>query len=310
MNTALGVRLLQQVAVLGASTSAASAAHIELLPIQTQSQSWQGTVLKTAMALPFCADSGRDDRLMQLLMQLQARLNNSADRKIVYLLLPEFTGADNPELDNLLQAIMRQWPALLQSELCRIFPYGCAGSMMAFHAAQQQLQVTPTQTVWLLAVDSLCYSAMFTQMAAAASDWLLSEGAIALCLGAERGGISAEFTGFDAVTTPQNDDVIGCLFAQVAAAGQRLQQIYMPDCGDLRLTGRWLAQYHRLSGVIDQQTEYKLPSYFTGELGTVGGLYRLMHILLGYQQGRLRQRTMQYELSERLYRSVAVYAQR
>ena len=309
MSTTVGVSMIQQIAILGSSAAASSPAQFELLPIKVTSQDWQGTVLKTATVLPFCAQMSRNERLMQLLMQLMAKFESKTEQHIVYLLLPEFGGNDNPQLDNLLQAIMRQWPALLQSEQCRIFPYGSAATVMALQAAQQQMQLTPTQPVWLLALDSLCYSTMFNQMAAAGADWVLSEGALALCLTAKTGGVYLRFCGFDATTLTQTDDAIGGLFAQIGAGKQCLQQIYLPDCGDPRLTGRWLGQYHQLSGVIAAQTAYVLPSYYTGELGAVGGLYRLMHILHGYQHGRLQQHTLQYELSERLYCSVAVYAQ-
>jgi len=66
-------------------------------------------------------------------------------------------------------------------------------------------------------------------------------------------------------------------------------------------------QYHWLSGVVDENTRSVLPSYFTGELRSCGGLYRLLHLLQAYKTKRLQGTTLQFELSERQYRAVAVF---
>jgi hypothetical protein len=309
MSTPFGFCLSQYALLLGASANASAPVQFELLPMMTQSQRWQGTALNTALVLPFCPDMPRNDRLLQLLLQLREKLQHAADQQTVYLLLPEFSGPADPQLDGLLQLIMRHWPALLQSERCRIFPYGSAGCLMALHGAEQQLQLTPKQPIWLVAVDTLCHNTVLDEMAAAAADWVLSEGAIALCLAAKHSAVRLQFSAFDATTTSEAQESIGGLFAQVAGGKQRLQHIYLPDCGEAQSTERWLPHYHKLSGVVDMDTAYALPSFHTGELGTAGGLYRLLHILQGYQNGRLHQLTLQFELSARLYRSVALYAQ-
>ncbi|HEX5791719.1 MAG TPA: hypothetical protein VFY01_00490, partial [Rheinheimera sp.] len=186
---------------------------------------WQDHSVHCAFFQPYAEQEQFNNRLVLLLQQLLAKLKAQtgqhavAAKDIVYLILPEFSGPDNPQLNTLLQQLMRSCPGLLQSEQCRVFPYGSAGALMALNAAQQALQQQPATPIWLLGVDSLCNAGAFADYKAADASYVLSEGAIALCITAADCGLSLLFSGADALACQSDqgeDSAAGALFRQVA----------------------------------------------------------------------------------------------
>jgi len=308
----VGICMKEYAILLGAFPEANSVSEIELMPLVPAQKKYNDTELNTAFIqhTPVCDTYA--DRLHMLLQRLLLKYAGAFEQHTVYLVLPEFAGPDNPKLAELLQKILSSCPGLLQSEHSRVFPYGCAGSLMALAAAQRQLQQAPDNRIWLIAVDSYGVETELIAIAKRAPQWVLSEAAVALCLtGAVKAGVQLRVCQSDACVNAEretpDDSVLGALFRQVAAQSPVLQQIYLPDSGEFAATEQWLLQYHWLSGVVDENTRSVLPSYFTGELRSCGGLYRLLHLLQAYKTKRLQGTTLQFELSERQYRAVAVF---
>lgn len=244
--------------------------------------------------------------------------HNIADNE-VYLLLPEFSGVDNPELQQLLQAIMRQFPALLRNQHCKVFPFGRASALMAFAAARARLTSQNSSKVWLVAADSLAVTSRLQAWLAKQyfqPEAVASEAAIALCLTAAKTGLINSLHAADAsvavvaanANSAQQDTALAHLFLHVAKSlKQQLAYIMLPDTGEPQLTSYWSEQYQQLHGVINKQTQFEFPGYFTGELGAAGGLYRLLHMYLGFEQQRLTAPLLHCEIAERSYRAVSVF---
>jgi hypothetical protein len=305
-----GLAITQVAMTLGIAQDRAQALALDVIAPQPELIDWQGVKVPVAFAAPLEPDESRNERLLVLLQRLLAQPCCPQQHDTVYLVLPEYAGSDNSELNTLLQMIMRRFPQLLQSADCRVFPYGSAGALMALAAAAAQLQQGAQNAVWLLAVDSMASSAVLSHYASTDSwNGVLSEGAVALCLTADGAGSRLVFSGSDASPSAKgtDDPAMAALFMQVAAAvSQPLQQLYLPDSGDDDATARWLGQYQHLHGAVQLTTEFVFPSYATGELGACGGLYRLWHLMQAQKQGRLQGLTLQCELSNRLYRAVAI----
>ncbi len=312
MASPVGFCLTDYAILLGALPEATSVSEVELMPLVTAQNNYNDTELNTAFIQDIPSCDKYIDRLLMLLQRLLLKYAGAFERHTVYLVLPEFAGPDNPRLAELLQKILSSCPGLLQSEHSRVFPYGCAGSLMALAAAQRQLQQVPDNRIWLIAVDSYSVETELIAIAKRAPQWVLSEAAVGLCLtGAVKAGVQLRLSQSDACLNAEretpDDNVLGALFRQVTAQSPVLQQIYLPDSGEFTATERWLLQYHWLSGVVDENTRCILPSYFTGELRACGGIYRLLHLLQAYKTKRIQGPTLQFELSERQYRAVAVF---
>lgn len=263
-------------------------------------------------------------RLLSLLDALLAKMPARPAQQIVYLLLPEFSSADDALLSAFLQQLMRHHPQLLQSPQCRVFPYGATASVMALKAAAELLaQPEQQKEIWLIAVDSLNDEAVFSryaaeqsaaeQSAAEQSCQLLSEGAIALCLTASDRGLQLVIAASDAQLEQRaHDDMAtaGLLrqtALQLSNSQAQLSLICLPDSGNDYASQCWLNQMSQLHGVVTEDTEYLLPGYQTGELGACGGVLRLLLLLHEAQQGRFSGFVLQYEQSLRRYRGVALY---
>ena len=314
MSNSTTIALAQYAMHLGVMPEATMTEALQLQTTGTQHMHWQDSVLQCAFMTPYCAAESFNQRLLALLDGLLGKMPASPQEQIVYLVLPEFSGPDNPQLNALLQQLMQRHPRLLQSELCRIFPYGAAGCLMALNAAAGLLARQRQAQLWLIATDSQCHADVFSAYQAQQAAYLLSEGALALCLTAAESGLALTFSATDVMscTAENNQDLATAgLFCQVtqqlAGSGQQLKHICLPDCGNDNSSAHWLEHMPRLHGTISAETAYSLPSYQTGELGACGGLYRLLYLLQGAQKGRLHGLTLQYEQSAKGYRSVALY---
>ncbi|MDP2713464.1 hypothetical protein [Rheinheimera sp.] len=306
----VGLQIAKVAMTLGAAPTTLQAMALDVVAPAPALMNWQDSTIEVAFVRPFAAQESRNERLLALLQHLLEQPGSPQQNETVYLLLPEYAGTDNNELNTLLQMIMRRFPQLLQSADCRVFPYGSAGALMALAAAASQLQQGTQTAVWLLAVDSLASAAILSHYAASDScNGVPSEGAMALCLTAGADGSRLVFSASDAspAATMADDPAMAALFMQVTTkVAQPLQQLYLPDSGDDDASARWLGQYHHLHGAVTEATGFVFPSYSSGELGTCGGLYRLWHLMQAQQKGRLGGLTLQCELSTRLYRAVAV----
>ncbi|MDP5190312.1 hypothetical protein [Rheinheimera baltica] len=297
--------------LLGKAANTQAALNLDILPPEQQYITWQQHHLAASFVLPVKAKETLTERLTALLTLLFAQMDDELVNETVYLVLPEFPGVDNQQLNALLQHLMRHFPSLLLSDTCRVFPYGSAGALMALSMAQQQLQQDANATVWLLAVDSQALDEVLQCYATAEVAGEPSEGAIALRLSRTNAVVNVHTIASDAspASSAEPEPAMAALFQHVAAnLPTTLNQLYLPDCGDVNATERWIAQYHYLHGAVNQDTEHVFASYATGELGACGGLYRLLHVYRGYQREYLQGLTLQCELSPALYRAIAVFS--
>ena len=317
--------LHQYAFTLGAMPDADCIEQLELSALAPAEMDWHGVTVRHAFIQPYCEPEDFNLRLCQLLQHLVAKLkaqqntNLLAEQCVVYLVLPELGTADGSALNSLIQQIMRSLPGLLQSAHCRVFAHGSAGALMALAAAQNLLQQQSQAQIWLLSVDSLCSATAFERYCRYSASYVLSEGAVALCIGSREldtangdTGLQLLFNAVDATTGHSNNDATANVLLQ--AAGKALDrttmlgQLYMPDCGDESAGAVWLEQYHWLRGAVDADTTFCLPAYWSGELGASGGLYRLLHLMRAGAKGRLPGLTLQYEQSLQHYRTVALFA--
>lgn len=301
----------QTVLLLGKASEPLSALNLDILPTEPRYIDWQQRQLPAAFLLPVIAAESVTERIIKLLERLVKQMAEALHNQVVYLILPEFNGPDNQQLTALLQHIMRLFPQLLQSEDCRLFPYGSAGALMALSTAREQLQQNSSLSIWLVSVDTLADAGVLQQYASGIIQGEPSEAAIALQLVSDINGISLTELATDAsvASTQEHEPAIAALFRQLASKlKQPINAVYLPDCGDFAATERWLSHYQYLHGVVDQQTTHILPSYATGELGACGGLYRLLHLWRGYQSEMLQGLTVQCEFSSQLYRATAVFS--
>lgn len=309
INTAISV--VDSVMLLGGAQSSADAATLDLLGQTPQPLHWHGQTLATAFVAPPVSGQTTAQRLVWLLEQLQQQ-SSAFNQQQVYLILPEQAAADDSSLNTFLQLLMQRMPTLLMAPGCRVFPYGSAGALMALNAAVQQITQQPAAKIWLVAVDSLALSAAIDLVAAASAPdaVVLSEGAIALCIGADCQGINIQWHGADASpgALPEQDSAITALFLQlVQKVPQPLTRFYLPDCGDEQQSSRWQLQYTHLHGAIDQHSQLVFPSYSCGELGACGGLYRLWHLITQMPATDQPGLIAQLEISARHYRALTLF---
>lgn len=312
--------------VTGKTADTALAMALVNNPVPAEQLGWNNTAVATNFVANAKITECLTERIILLLTELWSSIGHAIADNEVYLLLPEFSGVDNLELQQLLQAIMRQFPALLRSEHCKVFPYGRAAALMAFSAANTKLsnsQPHQNAKIWLVAVDSLAVTKcldIWCQNQTETSYAIASEGAIALCLTLNDTGLVSLMhlanvqvaTKASDVTAKalvgNEDEALAEIFMQVASRyAKPLAYIMMPDTGETQLTSTWLTQYQHLHGVVDSNTQFELPSYFTGELGAAGGLYRLLFMYLSFVQQRLTAPILQCEIADKSYRAISIF---
>ncbi|KKO46677.1 hypothetical protein WG68_05185 [Arsukibacterium ikkense] len=255
------------------------------------------------------------ERLVLLLQLLWQQLTRLPDAAPVLLVLPEQL-AGEAALQDCLTALQQAFPTLLSHPACQLYPYGRSAALMAL-AAARQLLAAGEQQVWLVGLDSPVAAMLAdTPLEPVQADTqatepvVWSEGAVALCLTRSDSGLNCQYLASDASVSQQIDEpALAQLFTAVASkVAQPLRRLYLADNGSEALTACWQGQYPRLAGVINIETELMLPAYYTGELGAAGGVYRLLHLYLGYSQAMYNGLTLQCEISEKLYRAVAVFS--
>lgn len=272
-------------------------------------------------------------RLVAMLEKLRAQLSVLPDAAPVLLVLPEQLGSEQA-LAGFIFTLQQEFPALLSHSACQLFPYGRSAALMALTAARQLL-TAGEPVVWIIALDSpvAALSAIEpavepaikpvvsktlqseTVSAERAEDQnsgqvVWSEGAVAVALQHSDSGLYCHYLAADATVSNAAEELaIAQLFAAVAVnTDSSLAQFYLPDNGSSALTACWQPHYQRLAPVIAEATQLSFPAYTTGELGAAGGLYRFLHLYLGYINACHSGLTLQCEISERLYRAVAVFS--
>lgn len=261
-------------------------------------------------------------RLLALLTRLLAQFKRPADKAPVLLVLPEQL-ANEPALSEFVQALRQQFPSLLSHSGCQLFPYGRSAGLMAL-AAARQLLATGEPEVWIIGLDSPVAMLQTTAAQAADSANLLSpaaerqlpdqvvwsEGAVGMALQQSDTGLYCQYLAADATVTNDAEELaLAQLFTAAAAhSDSALTQLYLPDNGCSELTACWQPHYRRLAPVINEASQMRFPAYSSGELGAAGGLYRFLLLYLSYSNANQSGLTLQCEISQRLYRAVAVFS--
>lgn len=269
-------------------------------------------------------DSGLtfNGRMMALLIRLLPQFSGVPDNAPVLLVLPEQL-ANEPALSDFVQALWQQFPTLLCHSGCQLFPYGRSAGLMALAAARELLENGETE-VWIIGLDSPVAMLQTTTAKPADSGYLhspqaerqltdqvvWSEGAVGMALQLSDTGLCCQYLASDATVSSDADELaLARLFTAAAAhAGSALTQLYLPDNGCSELTACWQPHYLCLAPVINEASQLRFPAYSTGELGAAGGLYRFLKLYLSYSTANQRGLTLQCEISQRLYRAVAVFS--
>ncbi len=311
--------IVDYAAVLGKAAQTDWAMQLDALPVAARLAQQDGQLVQF-----YCVPDITDDmpgdvalgpRFVQLLSKLFGQLQQVPDGEPVLLVLPEQL-ASEPQLQACLDALHRAFPDFLGHRACQLFPYGRSAALMAL-AGARQLLVAGEQRVWLIGVDSPVAALLADQRllavqadSQAVEPQVWSEGAVAFCLRQSSHGLNCHYLASDATVSQQMDEpALARLFTGVASeVAQPLRRLYLSDNGSAALTACWQGQYPRLAAVVTADTELMLPAYYTGELGAAGGVYRLLHLYLGYHQAHYTGFTLQCEISEKLYRAAAVFS--
>ncbi|SNY42941.1 hypothetical protein SAMN06297280_0507 [Arsukibacterium tuosuense] len=305
-------------AVLGKTADTEWALQLDVMPVEPVLASQAGQLRQVnRLANPDLEDPDLSfaGRLVAMLKKLRSQLSLLPDAAPVLLVLPEQVAGEQA-LAGVVQTLRQAFPELLGHSACQLFPYGRSAALMAINAARQLLTAGES-VVWIIGLDSPV-SAMSVKEPTIAelaecqiSDNVVwSEGAVALALQHSKTGLCCHYLAADATVSSATQELaIAQLFDAVAAnTDSALTRIYLPDNGSSELTACWQSSYQRLAPRIEQTTQLSLPAYSTGELGAAGGLYRFLHLYLAYSNANQQGVTLQCEISERLYRAVAVFS--
>jgi hypothetical protein len=260
-----------------------------------------------------------------LLEEAINQLDADISRDPVLLLTPSYGLAGEEQVLEWGRQVAFACPQLFGHQASRIYPYGRASSLMALSYAKELLAQSPDQTIWLVGVDSLADIDLLTAMHQQGrlldeegAGTIPSEGAVILGITSASEGLNVLWTGSDAHLTSQsayesgasneNDLAVKQLFQQVSRLGSTIiNQIYFSDHSCPDITVAWTNQYRELAPVVNKDTEFQFPSVHTGELGSVGSLYRLAFIYEAYRKSRISGVSLQCEISDTLYRAMAMY---
>lgn len=307
--------------VLGMSQDPQLAMMLDAVPVFSELTSVGNGETKTAFCYPLDAFEDIGARCLALIQEAFEQLDVSIGNNPVLLITPQYGFQDEDTLTLWSQRLAQTQTELFGHPLSKIFPYGRSSLVMALSYARELLQSNPDQVVWFVSVDSLGDRAILGDMMAQGvlsneqGDGVVgSEGAMILGLTSSDKGLAVCWSGSDAYLKTSDSDslhhdqAVELLFRNVVEkVGQPLDQIYLPDNGQDRLTNAWLHQYQVLAPVLTKETELHFTSVFTGELGSVGALYRFLKIYESYQLGRIEGTTLQCEISDKLYRAAALY---
>ncbi|MBV2129705.1 hypothetical protein [Arsukibacterium indicum] len=315
------IALKQHAVIVGKTSDTDWALQLDVMPvdpilIQQAGQLRQvNTLSGIDAALPF------NSRLLAMLTRLLAQFEPGPANAPVLLVLPELL-ANETVLSAFVQQLRQQFPTLLSHGGCQLFPYGRSAGLMALSAARQLLE-SGEPVVWIIGLDSpvALLQTMGSELSASAAQQLISEdqqveqvvwseGAIGMALQHSDTGLSCQYLASDATVGNDVDELaLAQLFKGAASqAGSSMAQLYMPDNGLSELTACWQPHYLHLAPVISKTSQLCFPAYTTGELGAAGGLYRFLLLYLSYSNASQSGLSLQCEISERLYRAVAVFS--
>ncbi|MCC5827662.1 hypothetical protein [Alkalimonas sp.] len=252
-------------------------------------------------------------QLFALLSSLLTSLSQPLTDQPVYLLLPE-SMEDAGQLAALTRLIRQQFPELLMHQQSRVFPFGACSALLALKTIQHSWLHDPTLSPWMIAIDSPLqqYRLRPELLAAQPTGYRpvsLSEGIVAVQWAADASGLQYLFN--ETELTPQHAQIeegMQALFTRMAQLLKSpLTSIYLPDNGNAALAESWLAACGQLHPWLTAETSYEFLAYQTGELGSAGGLYRLLHLYLAHHNQVRSGLSLQSEQGQLGFRSAAVF---
>ncbi len=265
--------------------------------------------------------------IKQLLLQRQDSGDDSAFEAPIFWLLPEFDeqhGEASKHFVHFAKQLQQALPGLFTHAQSQFFPFGRAAFPVALAAAIKLLEQSDINTVSFIGVDSL-----LPQLAELVADNALvtasseqgvvpAEGAIFSQITCAAVGVSVDF--IHSLVAPSKHRTLtvkalfksGCehlttRYEQQATQGV-FSHLYLPGNGREDLQQSWLDAYFQLSGCIGADTCICQSAFFTGELGSVTGLYNFLHIVNGYEHKNLQGNVLQLEVSDTLHQGISVYS--
>lgn len=215
-------------------------------------------------------------------------------------------------------------PSLFNHPQSQFFPFGRAAFPIALAAVEAVFEQHDIDTITFISVDSLLHqlpqliadNALVT--ANSEQGIIPSEGAIFCQVSRADDGISVDFVQSMIAPVKQRTQTVQQLFDQsitcLAAANEQqnnasvLSHLYLPGNGNETLQQSWLDAYVQLSGHVDIDTSICQSALFTGELGSMTGLYNFLHIANGYENHFLQGNVLQLEVSDSLHQGIALYS--
>lgn len=295
---------------IGKAADTLSAIHLSDLALTTSSlarYSPDTSALQVELAPLVPPTNSKVAQLCSLLTCVLSQLTEPIVNQPVILLLSE-DFAKSKDLAILSQTIEQLYPGLLQHPQSKVYCYGACSALMALRAINHLWQTAPDSKPWLIALDSPLTDVCNVKPNEQPQSWplCLSEGAIAVQWQAVRYGLTYRY---NETELTQNGNALPALFMQLASIlKEPIASIYLSDNGSAHLTDNWLQSCAQLHPWITATTEYEMQAYHTGELGAVGGLYRLLHLYLSLQNNMRSGLTLQVEQAQWRYQSVALFA--
>ncbi|MDP4537657.1 hypothetical protein Q3O60_15835 [Alkalimonas collagenimarina] len=253
------------------------------------------------------------EQLVALLSALLATLEKPIAQQPVYLLLPEAM-EDESLLSTFTRQIRTLYPELLAHKDSRAFPYGACSALLALKTVQHSWQKDPALMPWMIAIDSplqqfQLWPDRLQSLPENHRPVGVTEGAVAVQWSAQPAGLSCRFNETELTRKDTAEDAgLQALLLQIAQQlDMPLATIYLPDNGSTLMTDAWLSACGQLHPWVTAETDYELLAYHTGELGSSGGLYRLLHLYLAYQNQARYGLTLQCEQGQLGFRSAAVF---
>ncbi|GLQ31862.1 hypothetical protein [Litoribrevibacter albus] len=262
-----------------------------------------------------------ESRYIALIKEALDQLDLDLTGAPVLFIPPGYGLSEESQLTAFTHKVSEAFPSLFQNASSRIYPYGRSSVLMLFGYLKELLAREPGQTVWVLAVDSYANLRRLNELNQSnkllteetGDGMIVSEGAIILGIKQTTEGLMVSWSGSDASVShgklsSSGDFAVEQLFHKLTDQTQQpLNTIYLPDNGDQQISNAWMDEYRCLAPIITKDTQMYFSTAVTGELGSVGGLYRLLHLYSSYKKGRIDGLTMQCEISDKLYRAVALY---
>ena len=294
-----------QLLLTGLAQDTVAALNLPLVSGEVTVNETQGT--QTAF-IPQLSKKNKFERISSLLnLAIHQSDLTQCDTPILWL-LPQFNLQQEAQYKLWLDNFKNRFPKLYQRTI-KFLPYGRASMPMALkYLADCDNKY---ESVCILAVDSLYFSddgeTVFHPPTSSDNAWVPSEGVGYLVLERQEHGLEIRHSNYDSAISQEKLKSIENLFSQQSDFSQRLSYLYLPGNGNKNLITPWVLAYQTLERVITLASQIIQTGFSTAELGCVTGLYNFMHIYDNYQQDVYQGDTLQLEISDNIYSSVALY---